>query len=71
MSTRLAELIEGIAGTTKQQAHIAGAVAANMQDILAITKQTTEGTQQTAVSIGQISDLAEELKGSVSNFKIA
>ena len=71
VSTRLAELIEGIAGTTKQQAHIAGAVAANMQDILAITKQTTEGTQQTAVSIGQISDLAQELKGSVSNFKIA
>ncbi len=71
VSTKLAELIESIAGTTKQQAHTAGSVAANMQDILAITKQTTEGTQQTAVSIGQISDLAQELKGSVSNFKIA
>ncbi len=71
VSTKLAELIESIAGTTQQQAQTAGAVATNMQDILAITKQTTEGTQQTAVSIGQISDLAQELKGSVSNFKIA
>ncbi len=71
VSTRLAELIEGIAGTTQQQAKTAGAVATNMQDILAVTKQTSEGMQQTAVSIGQLSDLAQELKGSVSNFKIA
>jgi twitching motility protein PilJ len=71
VSSKLAELIESIAGTTKQQAATAGAVATNMQEILAITKQTTEGTQQTAVSISQISELAQELKGSVSNFKIA
>jgi twitching motility protein PilJ len=46
-------------------------VATNMQDILSITQQTTEGTKRTAVSIGQLAELAKELKGSVSGFKIA
>ena len=46
-------------------------VATSMQDILDITQQTTEGTKRTAVSIGQLAELAKELKGSVSGFKIA
>jgi len=33
-----------------------------MQDILAITEQTARGTQQTAVSVGQLADLAVELR---------
>ena len=41
-----------------------------MKDILTVTEQTTFGTQQTAVSIGQLTDLAVELKGSVSGFKV-
>lgn len=45
-------------------------VAATMKDILTVTEQTTFGTQQTAVSIGQLTDLAVELKGSVSGFKV-
>ena len=56
--------------TAQAQAQAAGAVATNMQDILNVTKQTTEGTKQTAVSIGQLAKLAQELKGSVANFKI-
>jgi twitching motility protein PilJ len=71
VSQRLAQLIEGITTTTEQQAKAAGAVATSMQDILNITQQTTEGTKRTAVSIGQLAELAKELKGSVSGFKIA
>ena len=41
-----------------------------MKNILAITDRTTAGTQQTAVSIGELADLAIELKGSVSGFKV-
>ena len=48
----------------------AGTVASSMQDILKITEQTTAGTQRTAQSIEQLSQLAASLKGSVSNFKI-
>jgi twitching motility protein PilJ len=71
VSRRLAQLIETISATTEQQAKSAGTVATNMQDILNITQQTTEGTKRTAVSIGQLAQLAQELKGSVSGFKIA
>ena len=59
-----------ITTTTEQQAKSANDVATSMQDILNITQQTTEGTKRTAVSIGQLAELAKELKGSVSGFKI-
>jgi twitching motility protein PilJ len=71
VSRQLAQLIEGITTTTEQQAKSANHVATSMQDILNITQQTTEGTKRTAVSIGQLAELAKELKGSVSGFKIA
>jgi twitching motility protein PilJ len=71
VSRQLAQLIEGITTTTEQQARSANDVATSMQDILNITQQTTEGTKRTAVSIGQLAELAKELKGSVSGFKIA
>jgi len=70
VSQQLAHLIEGITTTTEQQARSANTVATSMQDILSITQQTTEGTKRTAVSIGQLAELAKELKGSVSGFKI-
>lgn len=71
VSQRLAQLIEGITMTTEQQARAANDVAVSMQDILNITQQTTEGTKRTAVSIGELAELAKELKGSVAGFKIA
>jgi twitching motility protein PilJ len=70
VSTETAELIEQISGDIQEQAATAGRVAGTMKDILAITDQTTRGTQQTAVSVGQLADLAVELKGSVSGFKV-
>jgi twitching motility protein PilJ len=70
VSTNLAHLIERISSETQGQADIAGRVANSMQHILGITEQTTEGTKQTAVSIGELADLAIELKGSVAGFKV-
>lgn len=70
VSTDAALRIEQISTDTQNQAETAGRVAETMKDILAITEQTTRGTKQTAVSIGQLADLAVELKGSVSGFKV-
>jgi twitching motility protein PilJ len=70
VSKRLASLIEEISITAQSQAQTAGKVASNMQDILTINKQASEGTKHTAVSIGQLSHLAYELKASVANFKL-
>jgi twitching motility protein PilJ len=35
-----------------------------------VTEKTQEGTQQTALSIRELSKLAEELKNSVSRFRV-
>jgi len=70
VSRSLAELIETISNATQAQADVASKVAKNMQDIQSINNQTTEGTKQTAVSIGQLASLATELKGSVAGFKL-
>jgi twitching motility protein PilJ len=71
VSTHLAELIEDFSNTTSRQASSAGTVAQSIQRILLVTEQTSEGTLQTAGSIRQLSELAQELKSSVSRFKVA
>jgi twitching motility protein PilJ len=70
VSSDLAKLIEKISAQTDQQAAQATQVATTMKSILRVTQQTTVGTKETAVSIGQLADLAAELKGSVSGFKV-
>ena len=70
VSMDAAHLIEQISTDTQDHAAEAIRVAESMKDILAITEQTTHGTKQTAESVGQLADLAIELKGSVSGFKV-
>ena len=70
VSSELAQLIEAISSSAQVQAEQATRVAHGMQSILRITEQTTVGTKQTALSIGQLADLAAELKGSVAGFKV-
>jgi twitching motility protein PilJ len=71
VSQELAGLIQRISQTTQAQTEVAQTVAKNMQDIQNITNQTTEGTKRTAVSIGQLANLAADLKGSVAGFKLS
>jgi twitching motility protein PilJ len=70
VSDRLAELIQGISYATGMQATSANGVAHNMQHILQVTQQTQDGTQQTASSVRKLTVLAQELKNSVSRFRI-
>ena len=70
VATELSTLIEDFSTTTSKQATSAGTVAQSIQRILLVTEQTSEGTQQAAGSIRQLSELASELKSSVSRFKV-
>ena len=70
VSQELAGLIQSISQTAQAQTDVAKKVAQNMQDIQSITNQTTDGTKRTAVSIGQLANLAADLKGSVAGFKL-
>ncbi|WP_212786042.1 methyl-accepting chemotaxis protein [Ferrigenium kumadai] len=70
VSNELAALIGGISASMQVQAGMAGQLAKAMQDILHITRQTTDGTRLTANSIAQLTSLAADLKGSVAGFKL-
>ena len=71
VSRRLAELIENISSSTSREAELAKNVADNIQHIFAVTEQTGEGTRSTATQVRELSKMAEELRQSVSRFKIA
>ncbi len=71
VSRRLAELIEQISSSTSREANMANGVAENIQHIFAVTEQTGEGTRTTAQQVRELSHMAEELRQSVSRFKIA
>ena len=70
VTKNLATLIAQITSATQTQANATNKVAQNMQDILEITRQTTRGTQQAAGSIRDLATVAQELKSSVSGFKL-
>ena len=71
VSRRLAELIEQISKSATREAASANVVADNIQHIFAVTEQTGEGTRSTATQVRELSRMAEELRQSVSRFKIA
>ncbi|MBL8514711.1 MAG: methyl-accepting chemotaxis protein, partial [Betaproteobacteria bacterium] len=70
VTKNLASLIQRISAEASAQATSANRVARNMQDILEINRQTTSGTQQTANSIRELAEVANDLKASVSGFKL-
>ncbi|WP_395054951.1 methyl-accepting chemotaxis protein [Polaromonas sp.] len=71
VSRRLADLIEQISTSASREAESANVVAGNIQHIFAVTEQTGEGTRSTAQQVRDLSRMAEELRQSVSRFKIA
>ncbi|MDO8774357.1 MAG: methyl-accepting chemotaxis protein [Burkholderiaceae bacterium] len=71
VSRRLAELIEQISTATSEEAVSANIVANNIQHIFAVTEQTGEGTRATAQQVRELSKMANDLRESVSRFKIA
>ncbi len=67
----LSDLIARISSEALKEAESANVVAANIQHIFAVTEQTSEGTRSTAQMVRELSRTAEELKASVSRFKVA
>ena len=70
VSRRLAELIEQISRTAQSEAALANDVAGNIQHIFAVTEQTGDSTRTTAEQVRDLAHMAEELRQSVSRFKI-
>jgi len=59
-----------IATAAEEQSIVAHEISENLESIVAIAAQTTEGSQQTAISSSEVARLAEELQSSVQEFKL-
>ncbi|HEY6544566.1 MAG TPA: methyl-accepting chemotaxis protein [Dokdonella sp.] len=70
VSNNLAELIQGISTSARQQSAAATNISATMNVIQEITSQTSVGASQTAESIGNLAQLASDLRRSVADFKL-
>ena len=70
VSSSLAEIIENISDAARQQAASAGKISNTMKSIEDITSQTTEGTQATVVAVGNLAEITNELRSSVTGFKL-
>ncbi len=70
VTMRLDELIQSISMASKQQARGSETLAKSMSEISEVTQQTAAGTKQAAVSINNLAVLADELRSSVSQFKL-
>ena len=67
---RQAQMIESIARAANEQTTVSEAVAVTMGRISEITRQTDAGTQEAAVSVSYLAELSEQLRSSVSTFRL-
>jgi twitching motility protein PilJ len=70
VSNDLADLIQSISTAARQQSTAATNITATMSVIQEITTQTSQGASQTADSIGNLAQLAADLRRSVADFKL-
>ncbi len=67
---RQAKMIEDIAGAANEQAQVSENVAVAMGEISEITRQTNIGTQEASMSVSYLAELADQLRASVSTFRL-
>jgi len=70
VSKNLADLIQNISNAARQQAASAGHISNTMNVIQEITSQTSSGTTATARSIGNLAEMAQEMRNSVAGFRL-
>jgi twitching motility protein PilJ len=70
VSAHLADLTQSITESAQQQATAAASISDSMNVIQEVTTQTSAGTNETSASIGNLAELANELRKSVSGFKL-
>ncbi len=70
VSKDLSKLIEEISQEAQSQSETATQIAELMKSIRDVSIQTSEGSDQTAQSMGRLADLVHKLRDSVADFKL-
>jgi len=70
VSKDLSSLIEDISQEAQAQSAVATQIAGQMNSIRDVSIRTSEGSNQTALSMGRLADLVHKLSDSVADFKL-
>jgi twitching motility protein PilJ len=70
VSHQIASLVHNISGSAKEQTSVAGAITKNMHVLREISTKTNESTAATSTAISKLSELASQLRRSVSGFRL-
>jgi twitching motility protein PilJ len=70
VSHQIASLVHNISSSSKEQTSVAGAITKNMHVLRDISTKTTESTTAASAAIRKLSELASQLRRSVSGFTL-
>jgi twitching motility protein PilJ len=70
VSHQIASLVQNISSSSKEQTSVASAITKNMHVLREISSKTTESTAAASTAISKLSELASQLRRSVSGFTL-
>jgi twitching motility protein PilJ len=70
VSNQIANLVQNISASARQQAVASGNISKNMQVVREISTQTADSSSATSSSIGKLAALAAQLRKSVAGFRL-
>ncbi len=70
VSGQIANLVQNISASARQQAVASGDISKNMQVVREISNQTAEGSTATSTSIAKLAALSAQLRKSVAGFRL-
>jgi twitching motility protein PilJ len=70
VSNQIANLVQNISRTARDQATAAGDITRNMNVLREVSAQTAEATGATSASIGKLAELATQLRNSAAGFRL-
>jgi twitching motility protein PilJ len=71
VSNQIAELVQGISGSARQQAAASGQISRTMQVLREISQQTADNTHATSGAIGRLASLSAQLRRAAQGFRVA
>jgi len=70
VSNQIAQLVQNISGSARQQAATSAHISRTMQVLREISQQTADNTNATSSAIGRLADLSALLRKSVTGFRL-
>ncbi|MGD8810637.1 MAG: methyl-accepting chemotaxis protein [Gammaproteobacteria bacterium] len=70
VSHQIAQLVQNISGSARGQLKVASGIARNMEVLREVSARTKQSTTATSSSISKLSELASQLRRTVSGFKL-